>query len=1002
MEDDDNLQFYEKQIKKNSHGALLLELKANLDRLPPVISELTQITELHICNSNLASLPSDLKKLINLKTLKLRGNEFKDLPASVCGINSLQELDLAINFISHLPEDILALKQLKVLNLENNCLDASQIGQLGKLEHLVALNLSSNKLRCVPDNIGNLAALRILILKHNHLTTAPAFLKRLHNLQELNISYNLLSQFKVDLTSLSKLRNLDLGGNMLEEFPDSILALTNIERLDVAKNKIKAVPPFIVNLHHLKEIWLEKNQLAQFPGVLCDVSSLETISLSGNNFKTVHENIQKLQNLRYLDLGDCGIEDFPETICALRNLRWLCLNENHISSLPYELTCLRSLLFIYLNENPMKTPPLSVCQRGVQAVFNYLKETHKRRALHQKIVITGSVGAGKSSLARSLVRNCSVLTDETERTVILDRLPWTPETDLNIQLYDFGGHTWYQVVQPFFLDKSAIIVLVVNLATYQRSEYEEHVGCWLSLMQARAPGATVKMVGTNIDRCSTDEASEKVASILEEMRIKENLEVELLKKAIAKGGKSLEEAQTSSLCSSLERRIVLPEKMHLVSSKTLENFHALKTEILIAARQQGKVIPASWQNLLDTINLSALNNKEKKFLTLNDILHMESKDQSQKVIATIEYQEPQQYKGEEKKETTATQSNLIKTSSTALDHEKLESQTHSQRKDEVTRKLSATTRFDPGTCLKDVLSFFHSIGELLWFEHNRAISEFVFHQQEHLISLLKAIFSHNIEENIINHNFVFLKQQFTKQSLEQAKQDLLQRGIMSSSLLKGLWEYLNLAPEMFSAMTELLAQFDLCYPMMVDEENEVISWRFPFFIKEDPSLIENLCQVRDAYRLTLEFMFLLRCPTSVYEKTSVRFYKHINDINSIHHCRLGMMAHVLSSRIVLFQYKQENDVLSLSVEGTQIGELWTLLLRLLKEVQVVLQQWPGVGYEMWFVCPQCMKKGDLESAYRFPGGCIDKVYPVAEQYMTCPKENAPVPKHLLSPEKGKR
>ena len=1048
-EEDNDLKYYRSQIKKNAEGRLRLDLNtAELDLFPPAVAQLTQIEELFVCNTSIASLPEEMKNLKHLRMLKLRVSDLKNFPNPICDLEYLQELDLSINSITELPEDLNKLKQLKRLNLESNSLKDAEIKHLGKLANLEVLKLASNSLSSVPDSIGELKQLRELSLKHNDLTVAPGFLERLHSVKELDISYNRLKSFVLNLSKLTHLRNLDLEGNMLEEFPETVCALTSIERLDIAKNRIKTIPPSIVNLRRLKELWLEKNQLDQFPKVVCELDSLETVDLSGNNFRNVNDDISKLQNLRFLDLGNCGLQEFPESICSLQQLRWLCLNENSLTNLPTELTSLRNLLFIYLNGNPMERPPHPVCQRGVQAVFNYLKDAQKRRGLHQKVIFTGSVAAGKTSLARSLTKRCPILVDERERTIVLDRLAsWTPEPDLNIQLYDFGGHKWYEMVHHFFLDKSAIILLIVNLATYQMSEYEKHVGSWLSVMQARAPGATVKLVGTNIDRCSTGEAKNKAEEIVKEMTVKENLEVEGLKEAIERQGSNLGESQSSRLRASLATRLVLPKKMHVVSSKTFENCDELRIELLSAARQQGKVIPASWQGLLDTVNRSVSSDNDKKFLTLTDVLEMHGKSQSEddftrtyrvfsrsKTVSggadpstTREREEPQL--SESSTSSLVTSLTTAKREERCINSQRFQNSSKSHRpmdtsssteergnrprsntapcelqlaanfplKQQLTRKLSNTPVCYPETPLAGVLSFFHSIGELLWFEHNHAISEFVFHQQEHLICLLKSIFSEHIEQKITDSDIAFLKQKFTKVSLNQAKQDLLERGIMSRPLLRGLWDQMNLAPEMFTAMTELLTQFDLCYPMTVG--SEVTSWRFPWFLKEDPPFEDNLFQEQHLHRFTLEFEFLLRSPSTMYEKISIRLHKCVTDINSIRHWRCGMMAHVQNSRFVI-QRSVERKTISLSVMGTYTDELWKLLLRLVRDAREVMAEWPGVSYEMWFVCPQCMQKGTMEAAHRFSGDCIEGQCPKDEVYMTCPKENASVPVHLLFPKEG--
>ena len=65
-----------------------------LTELPPSISCLTSLRELHLRNNQLATLPDLFRAMRELRQIDLRGNPITDLPEGLMTLPRLEKLDL--------------------------------------------------------------------------------------------------------------------------------------------------------------------------------------------------------------------------------------------------------------------------------------------------------------------------------------------------------------------------------------------------------------------------------------------------------------------------------------------------------------------------------------------------------------------------------------------------------------------------------------------------------------------------------------------------------------------------------------------------------------------------------------------------------------------------------------------------------------------------------------------------------------------------------------------
>lgn len=101
---------------------------------------------------------------------------------------------------------------LLVLDLYNNSL-AELPDEICGLASLERLSAKSNKIRCLPERLGDLAALTHLYLDQNELSSLPGSCSRLTKLEVVGLDWNDLRCFPDCLCDVAGLKQLFLCEN---------------------------------------------------------------------------------------------------------------------------------------------------------------------------------------------------------------------------------------------------------------------------------------------------------------------------------------------------------------------------------------------------------------------------------------------------------------------------------------------------------------------------------------------------------------------------------------------------------------------------------------------------------------------------------------------------------------------------------------------------------------------------------------------------------------------
>eukprot|EP00960_Hanusia_phi_P051265 760685-Hanusia_phi.AAC.5 len=437
---------------KNLTTLTFLNLDNNdLVTLPDDLTKISNLISLS-CNYNqLKALPFTCNKWVRMEKLHATDNKIRHLPEAICEMPNLTDLDLDRNCLLDLPEAFVLCTSLTRLKFDTSemvkgsparelpdgikrCEIPAEIAIRGVetiINHFFkmhvawtsrSLDLSGFGLRYVMNDVCNLSVLTSLDLSENRLFCLPSAMSVLTNLKTLNLDRNLyLDHFHHNLHVLTNLQRISIRAGLLDswlhpaiemKWPPTIVArdaklmikyLTVLndcvgydyvesgQTYHVSTNRLDyRFVPHEVSLDPVTAGEIDSDAKRSFPNFPPEIdrlglTNLTWLQLPGGRITSemISEQIPKIPKLKKLVLIDQEIEYIPPEVAVLTDLEVLCftgnrikeipdlifkiqtltkliLVENHIAKVPKELGLLTNLTDLVLTYNKLKTLPKQI------------------------------------------------------------------------------------------------------------------------------------------------------------------------------------------------------------------------------------------------------------------------------------------------------------------------------------------------------------------------------------------------------------------------------------------------------------------------------------------------------------------------------------------------------------------------------------------------------------------------------------------------------------------
>ncbi|KAF2076854.1 hypothetical protein CYY_001821 [Polysphondylium violaceum] len=310
------LQELPKELGSLSNLSTLLAFHNEIKSIPDELCSLSEsLISLDLSNNQISTLPSDLCYFIYLENLNLSNNLIKEIPNSWFSINNNN------NDSEEEQQQQYGLFSLKTLKFRNNQLVAIPDSIFSTSTSLVTIDFSVNQIESLPtENIQYLEKLVTLLLFNNFLTSIPEQLFEINgggSLSTLNVSGNRLTCLPSTIWSCESLSILSIGYNNIEEikFPNST-CFQSLEELYCNGNigiELKCdissdIESCAIEFPYLRELGLGSCQLRSIPSFIKEIKSLEKLDLSNNQIESIPDWIGTLEHLLVLDLSYNSIE----------------------------------------------------------------------------------------------------------------------------------------------------------------------------------------------------------------------------------------------------------------------------------------------------------------------------------------------------------------------------------------------------------------------------------------------------------------------------------------------------------------------------------------------------------------------------------------------------------------------------------------------------------------------------------------------------------------------
>lgn len=269
------------------------------------------------------------------------------------------------------------------------------------------------------------------------------------------------------------------------------------------------LPGTLYSVVSVKSLCVVKCGVSRLSEQLGELKSLQRLRLSGNKIRKLPDTISRLQKLKFVHCDRNALDNLPDTLGCLGSLESLDLTSNKLEKLSASIGLLTRLRNLGITRNRLKFPPVHILNKGTESILEFLSGFLDDPVSNNqiKMIVVGGNGVGKTSLVKGLSHTKDWRISGVGPTTTTDGIEISSMNlmDCRLKVFDLGGDEAMLSSHHFFLSENTLYQVVFDMSAYtvtktSCSVYQlGRVELWLQIIFSRAPNSHVMIVGTHAD-----------------------------------------------------------------------------------------------------------------------------------------------------------------------------------------------------------------------------------------------------------------------------------------------------------------------------------------------------------------------------------------------------------------------------------------------------------------------------------------------------------------------
>ncbi|KAL8739370.1 MAG: hypothetical protein Q9190_007832 [Brigantiaea leucoxantha] len=277
---------------------------------------------LNISALGLKTFPDEVLKMYDPESVESSGvswYESVDLVRLNAADNEISEMNRVFeDDNSESDEQVGLFRNLESLDLHGNRLTSLPLG-VQHLSHLTILNLSKNSLSepaLLIEIASQMSLLRELYVAGNNLAGPLPPFDGLQNLEVLDVHSNAITSLPDEISTCPKLRCLDASNNKMKSLP-TLLMLPQLKTLNLSSNCISEIDNLLggMSAPRLATLDVSINRISRFPVLRTHLPDLVTVLANANQITEV--SVEAVRGLEVFDIRGNDIRTIPPEIGLL-------------------------------------------------------------------------------------------------------------------------------------------------------------------------------------------------------------------------------------------------------------------------------------------------------------------------------------------------------------------------------------------------------------------------------------------------------------------------------------------------------------------------------------------------------------------------------------------------------------------------------------------------------------------------------------------------------------